>query len=139
MDLSGKKVSVLGAGKSGIAVAELLRSKGAVILVSEIGRIDEDEALRLENLNIAFEHEGHSERVYDADFCVISPGIPPGAAVVKTLQAKGVQIFSEIEIASVFCKARIVGITGTDGKTTTSTIIHRFCEEDGVRSQAPAS
>ena len=134
MDLSGKKVSVLGAGKSGIAVAELLRSKGAVILVSEIGRIEEDEALRLENLNIAFEHEGHSERVYDADFCVISPGIPPGAAVVKTLQAKGVQIFSEIEIASVFCKARIVGITGTDGKTTTSTIIHRFCEEDGVRN-----
>ncbi|MEI6691482.1 MAG: UDP-N-acetylmuramoyl-L-alanine--D-glutamate ligase [Chlorobium sp.] len=134
MDLSGKKVSVLGAGKSGIAVAELLRSKGAVILVSEIGRIEEDEALRLENLNIAFEHEGHSERVYDADFCVISPGIPPGAAVVKTLQAKGVQIFSEIEIASVFCKARIVGITGTDGKTTTSTIIHRICEEDGVRN-----
>ncbi|MCX6177962.1 MAG: UDP-N-acetylmuramoyl-L-alanine--D-glutamate ligase, partial [Chlorobiales bacterium] len=134
MDIVGKKVSVLGAGKSGIAVAELLCAEGAAVLVSELGGIDENVLVRLQSQNISFEHEGHSERVYDADFCVISPGIPPYAEVVKTLQARGIQIFSEIEVASLFCKARIVGITGTDGKTTTSTLIHRLCEADGLRS-----
>jgi len=134
MDVSGKKVSVIGAGKSGIAAAELLSAEGAVVLVSELGRIEDDVVLRLQKQTISVEHDGHSERVYDADFCVISPGIPPHAPVVKTLQDKGIQIFSEIEVASWFCKARIVGITGTDGKTTTSTLIQSICESDGRRN-----
>ncbi len=134
MDLSGKKVSVIGAAKSGIAAAELLRNAGADVLLSDFGRIDESDVLRLEHKKITVEQEGHSERVYDVDLCVISPGIPPSAHVVKTLESKGVQIVSEIEIASRFCKARVVGITGTDGKTTTSTLIHRILEADGLRN-----
>ncbi|MEI8186438.1 MAG: UDP-N-acetylmuramoyl-L-alanine--D-glutamate ligase [Chlorobiaceae bacterium] len=134
MDLSGKKVSVIGAGRSGIAAAELLRRAGAEVLVSELGRIEEHEVLRLQKQKITVEHEGHSGRVYDADFCVISPGIPPHAGIVKTLESKGIDIVSEIELASLFCKARVVGITGTDGKTTTSTLIHRICEADGLRN-----
>ena len=134
MDLSDKKVSVIGAGKSGMAAAELLRSEGADVLLSEFGGIGPDELLRLQAMQICFEQHGHSERVYDADFCVISPGIPQHALVVKTLESKGIQIFSEIEIASMFCRARVVGITGTDGKTTTSTLIHRLCEADGLRN-----
>ncbi|NMW19401.1 MAG: UDP-N-acetylmuramoyl-L-alanine--D-glutamate ligase [Chlorobiaceae bacterium] len=133
MDLSGEKVSVIGAGKSGIAAAELLSSAGADVLLSDIGRIEEHEVLRLQKKRISVEHDGHSERVYDADFCVISPGIPPHAQVVKTLESKGIHIISEIELASLFCKARIVGITGTDGKTTTSTLIHRICEADALQ------
>ncbi len=85
MDLSGKKVSVIGAGKSGIAAAELLRNAGADVLLSDFGRIDESDVLRLEHKKITVEQEGHSERVYDVDLCVISPGIPPSAHVVKTL------------------------------------------------------
>ena len=134
MDLSGKKVSVIGAGKSGIAAAELLQSAGADVLLSDFGRIDESAVLRLGNNKISVEEEGHSERVYDADLCVISPGIPPSAQVVKTMESKGIHIVSEIEIASRFCKARVVGITGTDGKTTTSTLIHRILEADGLRN-----
>ena len=131
MDLTGKKVSVIGAGKSGMAAAELLCRKGAKVLVSEFGRIGAVELSRLKEMPLTFEQEGHSVRVYDADFCVISPGVPPHAEVVTTMQAKGIPLFSEIEIASRFCKAKIVGITGTDGKTTTSTLVHRICEEDG--------
>ena len=131
MDVTGKRVSVIGAGKSGIAAAELLTREGAEVLLSELGRIGEKELLSLQDMQIRFEEEGHSTSVYDADFCVISPGIPPSALVVKTMQARGIPLYSEIEIASLFCKARIVGITGTDGKTTTATLVHRICEEDG--------
>ena len=134
MTLKGKRVSVIGAGKSGIAAAELLRRKGATVLVSELGRIGSEEAVRLQEMQISFEQEGHSENVYNADFCVISPGIPPSAGVVKTMQARSIPLYSEIEIASRFCKARIVGITGTDGKTTTSTLVHCICEKDGQRN-----
>jgi UDP-N-acetylmuramoylalanine--D-glutamate ligase len=131
MDIKGKRVSVIGAGKSGLAAAELLRRKGAEVFCSELGPIDETGVLRLQEMQISYEQEGHSERVFHADFCVLSPGIPPFALVVQTMQARGIPLYSEIEVASIFCKARIVGITGTDGKTTTSTIVHRICEEDG--------
>ncbi|MEI6847354.1 MAG: UDP-N-acetylmuramoyl-L-alanine--D-glutamate ligase [Chlorobiaceae bacterium] len=132
MELSGRKVSVLGAGKSGIAVAELLCREGAEVLVSELGRIGAKEISHLQELQIPFEQEGHSELVYDTDFCVISPGISSYSPIVKTMQAKNIVLYSEIEIAALFCKARVVGITGTDGKTTTSTLIHRICEADGI-------
>ena len=131
MNVKGKRVSVIGAGKSGIAAAELLKREGAAVLLSELGRIGEKEVLSLHEMQIRFEDQGHSAEVFDADFCVVSPGIPPSAPVVKTMQARGIPLFSEIEIASLFCKARIVGITGTDGKTTTATLVHRICEEDG--------
>ncbi|MEI6639130.1 MAG: UDP-N-acetylmuramoyl-L-alanine--D-glutamate ligase [Chlorobium sp.] len=133
MDIKGKKVSVIGAGKSGLAAAELLVRKGAEAFVSELRRIGEKGVLLLQEMQIPYEEEGHSERVYDADFCVISPGIPPSAPIVQGMQARAIPLYSEIEIASLFCQARIVGITGTDGKTTTSTIVHRICEEDGLR------
>ena len=134
MDIKGKKVSVIGAGKSGIAAAELLVHEGARVFVSELGSIGDWGLLTLQEMQIPYEEGGHSERVYDADFCVISPGIPPYAPVVQAMQASGTPLYSEIEIASLFCRARIVGITGTDGKTTTSTIVHRICEEDGLRN-----
>ncbi len=133
MDFTGKKVSVIGAGKSGMAAAELLCRKGSKVLISEFGPVRAEDRLRLNEMQIPFEEEGHSERVYDADFCVLSPGVPPDAAVVVTMEAKGIPLYSEIEIASRCCKARIVGVTGTDGKTTTSTLLHRLCEEDGRR------
>ena len=63
MDVSWKKVSVIGAGKSGIAAAELLSAEGAVVLVSELGRIEDDVVLRLQKQKISVEHDGHSERV----------------------------------------------------------------------------
>ena len=134
MDVTGKKVSVIGAGKSGVAAGELLWQKGAKVLVSEFGRIGSVPLQRLTQMPLSFEQGGHSAEVYDADFCVLSPGVPPNAEVVTIMQAKGIPLYSEIEIASWFCKARIVGITGTDGKTTTSTLVHRICEVDGLRN-----
>ncbi|NTU59398.1 MAG: UDP-N-acetylmuramoyl-L-alanine--D-glutamate ligase [Chlorobiaceae bacterium] len=131
--LYGKPVSVLGAGKSGLAAAELLLKAGARPFVSEFGAIGVDAKEFLLALGIPFEEGGHSHRVHEAEFCVVSPGIPQTAPVLHDMDAGYLPVFSEIELASWFCRARIIGITGTDGKTTTATLIHRICEADGKR------
>jgi UDP-N-acetylmuramoylalanine--D-glutamate ligase len=131
MEVTGRKVTVLGAGKSGTAAALLLAGEGAVVFLSELGSIEPAEASRLRNGGIDFEQGNHSPRVYDADFSVVSPGIPPSAPVLRSMLERGVPLYSEIEIAFRFCRARIAGITGTDGKTTTTTLLQRICETDG--------
>ncbi len=125
-------VSVLGAGRSGVAAAELLARAGARPLVSESGPIKAEAAERLRQLDVPFEEGGHSERVFEAQCCVVSPGIPHTAPVIREMESRAIPVVSEIELASWFCRAHIIGITGTDGKTTTATLIHRICREDGL-------
>jgi len=129
--VSGARVSVIGAGKSGVAAAILLAGRGASVLLSELGSLGEDEIERLRQCGVGVESGGHSERALDVDFSVVSPGIPPSASAVKALEERGIQLYSEIEVASWFCRARIVGITGTDGKTTTATLVHDIAAAEG--------
>ena len=129
--LYGKSVSVLGAGKSGLAAAELLVKVGARPFVSEFGTIGPEAQEFLQTLGVPFEQGGHSARVHDAEFCVVSPGIPLTAPVLQEMDAGSLPVFSEIELASWYCPGQIIGITGTDGKTTTATLIHSICEADG--------
>ncbi|KZK74911.1 MAG: UDP-N-acetylmuramoyl-L-alanine--D-glutamate ligase [Pelodictyon luteolum] len=130
-DLEGRRVSVIGAGRSGSAAAELLVHNGAQVLLSEKGAMDPDTASRLCQIGAEIESEGHSDRVFDADFAVVSPGVPPGVPVIRELERRQIPVHSEIELASWFCRARIAGITGTDGKTTTATLVQRMAEADG--------
>ncbi len=132
MDVRGKKVSVIGARRSGLAAAELLAAGGATVFVSELGRLSPAEQDLLAARGIAWEEGGHSVRVCDADFCVVSPGIPRSAEVVRLILGREIPLFSEIEAAGWFCRARVAGITGTDGKTTTATLLHRIAEADGA-------
>ncbi|NTU67829.1 MAG: UDP-N-acetylmuramoyl-L-alanine--D-glutamate ligase [Chlorobiaceae bacterium] len=131
--LRGMKASVLGAGKSGLAAAELLMKAGARPFVSEFGRMSAEGGTLLEELAIPFEDGGHTERAFDASFCIVSPGIPQTAPVLLEMSLRGIPVYSEIEAASWFCPARVIGITGTDGKTTTATLIHRICQAEGRR------
>ncbi len=134
MDVHGKRASIIGAKRSGVAAAELLAKSGAKVFVSELGKPGAADEERLAGLGIPWEQEGHTDRVCDADFCVVSPGIPRTAGIIRRVLEQGIPLFSEIEAASWFCKARIAGITGTDGKTTTSTLLHRIAEADGLKN-----
>lgn len=126
--LRQSKVSVIGAARSGVAAAKLLQQNGATVFVSD----REHEAKlaphlpQLRAAGIAYELGGHTDRVYDCSLMVISPGVPSTAPVVLEAQRRGIKVVSELELASWFCKAPIVAITGSNGKTTTTTLLGRI-------------
>lgn len=126
--LRSKNISVIGAARSGVAVARLLQSQGARVFVSEKTGSEKlrAEAQALTELDLAHEFGGHSERVYDCSLMVVSPGVPGNAPVVVEARTRGITVVSEVEVASWFCRSPIVAITGTNGKTTTTTLIGRI-------------
>lgn len=128
LQLRSKKISVIGAARSGIAVARLLRDAGALVFVSDKTGVEklQAEAGSLSDLGIAHELGGHSERVYDCSLMVVSPGVPTNAPVVLEARKRSINVVSEVEVASWFCRSPIVAITGSNGKTTTTTLIGRI-------------
>jgi len=128
VDVQGKKISVVGMARSGVAVAHLLSLKGARVFVSDNGKPEdfESEIARLKQEGIPYEIGRHSNRVYDCSLFVISPGVPSKAPVVVEAQARGIKVVSELEIGSLFCRASMVAITGSNGKTTTTTLLGRI-------------
>ncbi len=130
-EIHQKRVTVIGGKRSGISAAMLLKKHGAKVFLTERDAMDKRFIEKLERNKIDFEASGHTERVFECDFAVISPGVPSNAPIVKRLEAANVPVYSEIEMSSWFCKARIVAITGTDGKTTTTALTHKIFERDG--------
>lgn len=121
--VQGKFVSILGAARSGMAAAELLSRHGAQVLVSEYGTISGEKKNELSGWGVSWEEGGHTARVVESDFVVVSPGVPSLSAPVVSAKENGRPVYSEIELASWFCKAPIVAITGSNGKTTTTELI----------------
>ncbi|MBR3854381.1 MAG: UDP-N-acetylmuramoyl-L-alanine--D-glutamate ligase, partial [Tidjanibacter sp.] len=127
-----KKIVILGGGESGYGSAVLAKAKGFDTFLSDAGTIAEKYRLALESEGIEYEQGGHSEeRILAADLVVKSPGIPDKAPMVKALRDKGIPIVSEIEFARPFSKGRTLCITGSNGKTTTTTLTHRILAEAG--------
>ena len=128
---TSKKLVVLGGGESGIGTAILGKQKGFEVFVSDFGNIKEKYKQVLINNVIEFEDGGHtSERILTANLVMKSPGIPEKAPIVKALLEKGIKVISEIEFASAYTNATIVGITGSNGKTTTATLVHELLKQD---------
>ena len=125
INVKGKKVTVLGAARSGLAAARLLKNKGALVFVSDLAPAEQKTEARqfLEKEQIDHEFGKHSQRVFEADFCVLSPGVPVASAVVQQLLEKKVPVVSEIEVAYWFFKGKLIAVTGSNGKTTTTTLI----------------
>ena len=124
-----KKLVILGAGESGAGTAVLALKQGYEVFVSDMGAIKPQYKQLMEAHHVPFEENGHTEaRILDATEVVKSPGIPNDAPLIKKLVEKGVPILSEIEFAGRYTNAQFVCITGSNGKTTTTSLIYDiFC------------
>jgi UDP-N-acetylmuramoylalanine--D-glutamate ligase len=129
-DIRNRKVTVLGAARSGLAAARLLKSQGVHVFVSDKESAEKLKVAlpSLQSAGIPFEVGGHTDRVYDCSLMVISPGVPSNAPVVVEAQKRGINVVSEMELASWFCKAPILAVTGSNGKTTTTTLVGKIFE-----------
>lgn len=128
-----KRLVVLGGGESGVGTAILGKQKGYEVFVSDKGKIKERYTNVLEHFDIDWEAEGHTEaKILNADLVMKSPGIPDTVPLVKALLAKGIPVISEIEFASNYTDATLIGITGSNGKTTTTMITNHLLKEGGL-------
>ena len=129
--VEGQNVVVVGAARSGIAAAELLVDRGARVTLSE--RRDEiAEARALRDRGVALELGGHRVDTFErADLVVLSPGVPPEQPAIEAARARQVPVIAEIELASRWLKGRVIAITGTKGKSTTTTLTGRILERAG--------
>lgn len=129
------KIIILGAGESGVGAALLAKSKGYEVFVSDFGVIKENYKKDLIESEISFEEKGHSKSLLDdAELVIKSPGIPEKAQIVVDAVNRGIEVIDELEFAYSYTSKPIIAITGSNGKTTTTLLIHHLLKESGVKS-----
>jgi len=137
LDVNGKRVLVVGLGKSGVASALFLKEHGARVAVSDSkseAELHEHIPVLLDN-GIAVETGGHGERTFQKqDLIVISPGVPVNAKALEPARKQGIPIIGEVELASRFLKGRIIAITGSNGKTTTTALAGDVVAAGGAKT-----
>jgi UDP-N-acetylmuramoylalanine--D-glutamate ligase len=132
-EVRGKRVTVAGAARSGIAAAGLLAARGARVTLSD-ARTDVPEAEALRALGVELELGGHVTATFTAaDLVVLSPGVPPEQAAVAAARAHGVPVLGELELASRWLRGRVIAITGTKGKSTTTVLTGKMLEAAGYK------
>ena len=129
------RLVILGGGESGVGTAILGKKKGYDVFVSDFGKIKGNYKEILLINGIAWEDEKHTEElILNADVVMKSPGIPDKSPIVKKLKEKGIPVMSEIEFAAPFTNATIIGITGSNGKTTTTMLTHHLLKSAGLNA-----
>ncbi|MGB7217486.1 MAG: UDP-N-acetylmuramoyl-L-alanine--D-glutamate ligase [Vicinamibacterales bacterium] len=132
-DIRGKRVTVVGAARSGLAAASLLARKGARVTLSE-ARGEVAEAAALGALDVTLELGGHKVDTFtSADLIVVSPGVPLDQPAIRAARERGVPVIGEIELASRWLQGRVIAITGTKGKSTTTVLTGRILEAAGFK------
>jgi UDP-N-acetylmuramoylalanine--D-glutamate ligase len=130
-----KKIVILGGGESGVGAALLAKSKGFEVFLSDKSLLMEKFRQELRLANIPFEEGMHTyDKILEAEEVVKSPGIPDKTEIIQKLKEKNIPIISEIEFASRFTKAKIVAITGSNGKTTTTLLTHHLFTKAGLNA-----
>ena len=130
-----KKLVVLGGGESGIGAAALAKHNNWDVFVSDAGRLTTASKKEFESIGISYEEGGHTiKKILEAELVVKSPGIPNTAAVIMDIEAAKVPIVSEIEFASNYTDATLIGITGSNGKTTTAMLTHHLLSNGGINA-----
>lgn len=128
-----KRLTILGAGESGVGAAILGKDKGWDVFLSDSGTIRDRYKAVLDAEGIEYEQGGHStERILGSDLVVKSPGIPLDAPIIRAVQSKNISVISEIEFAGMYTDSRMVCITGSNGKTTTTMLIHHILTTAGI-------
>ena len=128
-----KRLVVLGAGESGAGAAVLAKKQGLDVFVSDFGEIKNQYKQLLDNYEIPWEEKQHTEKlILNADEVVKSPGIPEKASIVKALLEKGTPVISEIEFAGRYTHAKMICITGSNGKTTTTMLTYHILQSAGL-------
>jgi len=130
-----KNIVILGAGESGTGAAVLASTRGMDVFVSDNSSISENYKKLLNDYDINFEEKGHSrDKITQAELAIKSPGIPNSIPIIRDLREKSIPIISEIEFASWFTEARLICVTGSNGKTTTASLIYHMLKKDGVNA-----
>jgi UDP-N-acetylmuramoylalanine--D-glutamate ligase len=128
-----KRIVILGAAESGAGAAVLAKTKGFDVFVSDAGKIKDQYKDLLVRYNVAFEEGGHTpELIFNANEIIKSPGIPEKVQLIKDIRERGIGIISEIEFAARYTNAYKVCITGSNGKTTTTSLIYHMMKKAGM-------
>ncbi|MDQ3939720.1 MAG: Mur ligase family protein, partial [Actinomycetota bacterium] len=137
-EFTGKRVLVIGLGSSGFSAARALLDLDAKVRVTEVmdSPLTRERAAALMALGAEVELGGHDLALLDGDVAVLSPGIPPSSEVVQQLLRSGIETFSEIELAFRLARCDFLAITGTNGKTTTTSILAAILERAGIATAA---
>ena len=137
MEISGRKTVVVGLGKTGISTAVFLKKRGAQVTVSDSSKDKnlDDAAKKLQAIGVNVELGTHSSSFFqNAELIILSPGVPHTIEPVTRAAERGAIVTGEIELASRFIKEPIIAVTGTNGKTTTTTLIGNMLEESGLKT-----
>lgn len=133
--MMAEKLVILGGGESGIGAAILAVKEGFDVFLSDAGSISDQIKAELIKLGIHFEEGGHDlERILQASLVMKSPGIPDHIDLMRQVRSSGIKVVSEIEFASRFTSATLIGITGSNGKTTTTLLTHYLLKESGINA-----
>lgn len=128
-----RKITILGGGESGVGAAVLAKTKGFDVFLSDCGKIAPEHKAMLDKWEIPYESGHHTpEKILNSDEIIKSPGIPDTAPIVKEAIAKGIHIISEIEFAGRYDSAKKICVTGSNGKTTTTSLIYYLLKEAGL-------
>lgn len=136
MDFQGRKVAVVGLASSGLAAAELLVSQGAAVIAVDAKPLEQlpGAAQALARLGVPFRPQS-PEALADAECVVISPGVPAGLEILDEARRRGVPVIGEVELAFRFLQGEIIGITGSNGKTTTTALVGHLLQQCGIPAQ----
>jgi UDP-N-acetylmuramoylalanine--D-glutamate ligase len=127
------RIVILGGGESGVGAAILAQSKGFDVFLSDNGKLSDDSRFQLKKYEIPFEEGGHTrELILNADEIIKSPGIPEIVPVMREIRSREIPVISEIEFAGRYCNAKKICITGSNGKTTTSSLIYFLLKNAGL-------
>lgn len=128
-----ERLVILGGGESGVGAAILGKKEGFRVFLSDKGKLKETYRRKLIENSIEFEEETHSEeKIFSADLVVKSPGIPKKSDLILQLNSRNIPVVSEIEFASRFTRAKIIAVTGSNGKTTTASLVYHILSQAGL-------